>query len=297
MTPLATVGNVNVDLIMGPLAPWPEPGTEVICPQSETRVGGAAGNAALAWMALDVPFQIAAATGSDPYGDWLRAGFGAMSAGWPKMPGATTLSVGVTHPDGERTFLSTAGHLPLFDWPDVERQLDWEALAGGKLLLCGSFLSPRLADAYDALFDRCDALKIEVALDTGWPPEGWGPWRTRVLDWIDRSEIVLFNEIEAAAVTGRDDPAEALEALAPRGIAVIKRGPQGAVARQGTERASVAAPQVAVIDTIGAGDIFNAAFLAALPRGLQAAMDAGTACASRAVSSQPRRYMVQEVPA
>ena len=30
--PLAVVGNVNVDLIIGPVAPWPNPGSEVMCP-------------------------------------------------------------------------------------------------------------------------------------------------------------------------------------------------------------------------------------------------------------------------
>ena len=52
MKPLAVIGNVNVDLIMGPAAPWPQPGTEIIVDHDELRVGGSAGNAALAWMAL-----------------------------------------------------------------------------------------------------------------------------------------------------------------------------------------------------------------------------------------------------
>ena len=29
MRPLAVVGNVNIDLIMGPVKPWPTPGTEI----------------------------------------------------------------------------------------------------------------------------------------------------------------------------------------------------------------------------------------------------------------------------
>ena len=48
MRPLAVIGNVNVDLIMGPAAPWPQPGTEIIVDHDELRVGGSAGNAALA---------------------------------------------------------------------------------------------------------------------------------------------------------------------------------------------------------------------------------------------------------
>ncbi|KAA8608957.1 carbohydrate kinase [Salipiger aestuarii] len=303
MRPLATVGNVNVDLILGPLAPWPQPGTEALCPQDDTRIGGAAGNAALAWQAMGVPFQIGASTGSDMYGDWLRAGFGDMAARWPRAPGRTTLSVGVTHPDGERTFLTTAGHLPGLSWRDVERQIDWPALAGGRLLLCGCFLSPGLAAGYDALFDRCAAHGIGVALDTGWPLDGWSaPTRLTTLTWVARSEILLLNEIEAMHLSGAADVDTALEALAAHmpdgGIAAIKRGPLGAIAMHRGRRYGAAAPPVTVIDTIGAGDIFNAAFLAELAQGdVATALARATRIASRAVSTHPRQYLRQETPA
>ncbi|WP_353471451.1 carbohydrate kinase family protein [Salipiger sp. H15] len=300
--PLATVGNVNVDLILGPLAPWPQPGTEVLCAQDETRVGGAAGNAALAWQALGVPFQIAATTGDDHYGDWLRAGFADLSAGWPRTAGHTTISVGVTHPDGERTFLTTAGHLPDFCWEDVEAQIDWQALAGGYLLLCGCFLSPRLSAAYDRLFERAEARGITVALDTGWPLQGWTEeTRAQTLRWIARSGVVLLNEIEATSVTGCAEVGAALAELSRRmpegGTAVIKRGPLGAVARHAGQDHAAAAPQVDVIDTIGAGDTFNAAFLAALAEGVRLgpALARAVDCASRAVSTQPRQFTPEGV--
>lgn len=38
MKPLAVIGNVNVDLILGPTAPWPKPGTEIIVDHDELRV-------------------------------------------------------------------------------------------------------------------------------------------------------------------------------------------------------------------------------------------------------------------
>lgn len=301
-TALATVGNVNVDLIMGPVTPWPKTGSEVICPNNELRVGGAAGNVALAWQAMGLDFQCAANTGSDHFGDWLRSNFGTIAAGWPRCSENTTVSVGVTHPDDERTFLTTTGHLPKLGWSEVDAQIDWEHLRGGTLVLCGSFLTERLSAEYDHLFDRADRADVTVALDTGWPIAGWTQEvRERALNWVARSGIVLLNAVEATCLTDTNTPEQALVALSDLlksdGVAVIKLGPEGAIARKNGQTFRASAPKVPVKDTIGAGDVFNAAFSAALSQGsiLQKALEQAVATASLAISSSPRRYIPEEV--
>ena len=66
------VGNANVDVLMGDLAPWPQPGTEVVVDRYELRVGGAAGNTGLALAALGAGAQhgseLIAAVGEDALG-------------------------------------------------------------------------------------------------------------------------------------------------------------------------------------------------------------------------------------
>jgi sugar/nucleoside kinase (ribokinase family) len=261
MKPLAVIGNVNIDLILGPAAPWPKAGTEIIVDHDELRVGGQAGNSALAWEGLGVDYEIAANVGSDQFGRWLSEAFGARSSKWPVRPEGTTLSVGITHPDGERTFFTTRGHLPRFNLGDV-------------------------------------LAVLTVALDTGWPLDGWTDTNCNATrDWLARCGVALMNEVETTTLAGMDDPAEAaraLHALMPQGaIFVVKRGPDGAIAIDADGNlVSAAAPRVTVVDTIGAGDVFNAGFLAALARGEPpaACLSAGTAVASRAISTLPRSY-------
>ncbi|TIV27806.1 MAG: carbohydrate kinase family protein, partial [Mesorhizobium sp.] len=173
MRPLAVIGNVNVDLIVGPVAPWPKAGTETVVDHDDLRVGGQAGNTALAWQALGIDFEIAANLGDDQFGRWLREAFGHRAQKWRVRPEGTTLSVGMTHPDGERTFFTTRGHLPRFSLDDVLSVLDGNRLAGGYALLSGSFLTDDLTRDYGALFDWAEANRIAVALDTGWPIDGW----------------------------------------------------------------------------------------------------------------------------
>jgi sugar/nucleoside kinase (ribokinase family) len=296
--PLAVIGNVNIDLIMGPAAPWPQPGTEIIVDHDELRVGGSAGNAALAWLALGTPFEIAASIGSDRFGAWLAESFGDHASRWPVHGESTTLSVGITHPDGERTFFTTRGHLPLFSLEDVFAVLDGTRLAGGIALLCGSFLTDKLVEDYDRFFDWADRHDIAVALDTGWPLAGWTEAnKAAARGWLSRCHIALFNEVETTNLADVSDPIEAASTLR-RGmpadaIVVVKSGPNGAIAldAEGTVfRAE--APQVTVVDTIGAGDVFNAAFLAAFAagNGLAESLAAGTRVASCAISTHPRRY-------
>jgi sugar/nucleoside kinase (ribokinase family) len=298
MRPLAVIGNVNVDLILGPAAPWPKAGTEIIVDHDELRVGGAAGNSALAWDALGVEFEIAANIGSDQFGRWLSEAFGRRSEKWAICPEKTTLSVGITHPDGERTFVTTRGHLPRFSLANVFAVLDGTRLTGGYTLLCGSFLTDDLTGEYDAFFDWADSHGITVALDTGWPLDGWTEKNcaaTRA--WLSRCGIALLNEVESTTLAGIADPIEAARQIRshmPEGaIVVVKRGPDGAVAiGPDGQLVSVAAPVVEVVDTIGAGDVFNAAFLATLAAGepLISCLRSGTDVASRAISTLPRSY-------
>ncbi|WP_457664313.1 PfkB family carbohydrate kinase [Sinorhizobium medicae] len=298
MRPLAAIGNVNVDLILGPAEPWPKPGTEIIVDHDELRVGGCAGNNALAWESLGVDYVIAANVGNDQFGAWLKEALGDRSRDWPVEAAGTTLSVGITHPDGERTFFTTRGHLPLLSFQEVRTMLDGNRLRGGYALLSGSFLTDALSLAYDALFDWADAHEIAVALDTGWPLEGWTEAnRLKTLAWLKRCHCALFNEVETTTLTGQSDPAEAARSLKSEmpadAIVVVKRGPNGALAIDRNGAAfSFPAPSVQVVDTIGAGDVFNAGFLAALAADMPLidCLKTGVTIASQAISTLPRRY-------
>ena len=298
MRPLAVIGNVNVDLILGPADPWPTPGTEIMVDYDELRVGGSAGNAALTWRGLGIDFQIAANVGNDQFGVWLRDGFGELARTWPVAPTGTTLSVGITHPNGERTFFTTRGHIGALSWIEVAAMLDTDRLKGGMVILCGSFLTDALVSDYDLLFAWAKANGIDIALDTGWPIDDWTEKnRDNARQWLAQCQIALFNEVETTRLAEHDDPAEAarrLKKLMPeRAIVVVKRGPGGALAiGPDNHLVSVEAPVVSVADTIGAGDVFNAAFLAALAdaQTLEQSLDAGVRTASMAISTIPRRY-------
>ncbi len=291
--PLHLIGNVNLDVVMGPLASWPRMGTEVFLRDNEVRAGGAAGNAALALRALGTPVRIHATLGRDLFGDLLAGELGELALGLDRVPLDTAYSVGITHPSGERTFLTHLGHLEAFDVAAVQRRL-LEA-PPSRVLVCGYFLLPPLRTAATVDLLRAAQARGHVTLlDTGWPSDGFGPEvrgeLAELLPWLD---VVLPNEIEATAWTECDDVDGAIETFAEQGVqAVVKRGPDGASWWQDGRLRHRAAPGVDVADTIGAGDAFNAAFLAARQRGRHTgeAVAAAIDYASRVVTTRPRRY-------
>lgn len=82
-------------------------------------------------------------------------------------------------------------------------------------------------------------------------------------------DILLANEDEAQAFTGRDSAAAALEDLAQRvPVAAVKIGPRGSlVAAAGRVQAVPPVPGDGVVDTTGAGDLWAAGFLFGLVEG------------------------------
>ena len=99
---------------------------------------------------------------------------------------------------------------------------------------------------------------------------------------------MLPNAEEALRLAGREDGdvEAAARTLAARGpLVVVKLGADGALAVRGGETTRVPAPRIDVVDSTGAGDSFDAGFLAAWLGGevaggdrLEAALTLACAC-------------------
>lgn len=293
------IGNVNIDLVMGPVAEWPTVGTETVVPHSDWRVGGASGNTALALDAIGCRYQLIANRSDDDFGKWLAKTFITHSDKWSLAAGSAGLSVGITHPDGERTFFTSLGHLNAFSYEDVIPQLP--SIGDGDIvLLSGAFVTPKLLPNYGKLIQELKRRGFRVALDTGWPTEGWTvEMRDIVQSWCAHCDHVLINESEMIGLAGAMNVPlkSAMHILSKKmpsdSSLVVKCGPDGAVAFCNGRLIKSDSPLVNVIDTIGAGDIFNAGYLNSFiqNKSLTDALNAAVEMASLAISSHPRRYL------
>lgn len=115
------------------------------------------------------------------------------------------------------------------------------------------------------------------------------PWgdisKRRVRHILSLADCIIPNATEAQAITGLARMDEALRSLSELAPTVIKDGPRGALALLDGKPLRAKGVKVKAVDTTGAGDCFNAAFLTGWLAGrpLHESLARGNACAALAV--------------
>ncbi|GAB4490930.1 MAG: ADP-dependent ribose-1-phosphate kinase [Anaerolineales bacterium] len=121
------------------------------------------------------------------------------------------------------------------------------------------FLQDALRPGLPDLFRRARALGLTTSLDTNWDPAG--RWEG-VLDLLPLVDVFLPNAAEACALSGETDVTRAARRLADlAGRVAVKLGAEGALGVRGEQTVRVSSIPVDVVDTVGAGDTFDASFL------------------------------------
>jgi sugar/nucleoside kinase (ribokinase family) len=147
------------------------------------------------------------------------------------------------------------------------RDVDVEYLASGRHFhLSSLFLHRALQPSLLEIFRTLKSRGLTISLDTNDDPgDTWGGVLQELLPYVD---VLLPNEYEAKRIARCDDLEEALARLAKRvPLVAIKRSSSGSTVLHGGKRVDVPGIRVEAVDTIGAGDSYNAGFLAAFLRG------------------------------
>jgi sugar/nucleoside kinase (ribokinase family) len=264
---LLVVGDANPDLIVRGGDIVPAFGQrEQIVDEAALVLGGSGSIMACGAARLGLSVGIAACVGDDALGRFtleVLGDAGVDTGAVQVLPGASGVTVALARED-DRAILTARGALAALDPAAVRDEL----LARARHVHVASpFLQPRLLAGLPDLIDRAHANGCTVSLDPGWDPDERWELATGV-------DVLLPNAQEADALGGGP-------ALAASGtIVAVKLGAEGAVAYAGSEVVLVGAPPVDVVDATGAGDSFDAGFLAAWLEGagLEHALALGCAC-------------------
>ncbi len=284
---LLVAGEVNPDVIVTDPDPRPEFGqAERLVQGIRLGIGSSSVIMACAAARLGLRVAMAGVVGEDELGRFMLRAMderGLDVAACRVAPGRVTGASVILGNGRDRAILTaegTIGDLRADDIPDT-------LLRRARHLHVGSYyLQPALASALPGLFRRAWAFGVTTSLDPNWDPAGrWDGFA----DTLAVTDLAFPNAAEACRIARTDDPAAAAVSLAarsPRGrraAVVVKLGPDGAIAATPDGRlVRVAAPAVEPVDTTGAGDTFDAGFLAAWLEGrdLEAALRFAVACGS-----------------
>ncbi len=140
-----------------------------------------------------------------------------------------------------------------------------------------------LADAVEALVEQLD---VPVLMDVNVRPsaiEDEDGYRARLTRLLARTDTLKASDDDLAWIAPGVDPLEAARALGPA-TTLLTRGARGATLVTAAGAVEIPAPQVDVVDTIGAGDAFAGAFLAGRMEGADAEAAATFAAGVAAVT-------------
>jgi sugar/nucleoside kinase (ribokinase family) len=191
---------------------------------------------------------------------------------------------------GERAILTHLGAINQLKAKQVTQAMLQKAR---HLHIASYFLQTALKPDLPDLFQCAHALGLTTSLDPNWDPSGTWSGLDELLGDVD---VFLPNANEAIALSGASAIAAALHFLGQKSQTVaIKCGRDGALGCRGGETARVSALPVQVVDTVGAGDTFDAGFLYGWLNGwsLARALALAAACgslstrASGGTSAQP----------
>ncbi len=254
---VAVVGEIYTDHIFTGFERWPQPGEEVYAPRYAREVGGGAAITACALAKLGRTVNLVGIIGlgdANWMTDRLKA-FGVSDDGLVKKNGSSGVTVSVSIRE-ERSFFSHIG---------VNKDLP--VMLGSEMML--ATLSQARHVHFALPLESQIALRLlpvlrdsgcTTSLDVGFHPE----WLQAApnLETCRGADYFFPNEKEAALICGGED-LDYLTLAQQKGFSrpVIKRGRSGAAMLANGIRYEAPAPPVAVIDTTGAGDVFDAGFI------------------------------------
>ena len=279
---VVVIGDANPDLLFRGGDVVPAFGQhEHIVEEARLMVGGSGAIMACGAARLGLRTAFLGLLGDDPFGRFMldalheRDVDASVSRVDPDRPTGVTA---VLSRGEDRAMLTALGTIDALRGDDV----DLDLLADARHVHVSSYyLQEALQPDLPALFDKAHRAGATTSIDPNWDPND--RWNAGLLDLLWGTDVFLPNSAEARAITGIDDIDIATESLSERGTTLaVKFGQGGGLAKAGDELVHVEAVPVDVVDTTGAGDSFDAGFLAGRLQGwpINRCLQLAVACGS-----------------
>jgi sugar/nucleoside kinase (ribokinase family) len=258
---LLVLGDANPDLILGLNATPAFGQVETIVEGAALVLGGSGAILACGAARLGLRVALAGVIGDDLFGGFVRRSIEDEGIDTRALRvdenRPTGLSVILARPD-DRAILTSTGTIADLRGSSIDVDLVGSAR---HVHVSSYFMQRSLQGDLPALFDAARARGATTSIDPNWDPDE--QWDSGLIELLDRTDVFFPNAAEARLITGIDDAERAAKGLAEHATAVaLKLGTDGGVAVDADEVVRSESVPSEVVDTIGAGDSFDAGFLA-----------------------------------
>jgi sugar/nucleoside kinase (ribokinase family) len=254
------VGELNVDLIMNQIDQFPAVGKEVLAHTMTLALGSSSAIFASNLSTLGSKVTFSGMIGKDDFGNYILSALQKKRVDVSNVISSAEVSTGATivlNFGEDRANVTHPGAMAQFKINDVP---DTALQQARHLHVSSVFLQPALKKNIVALFMKAKSLGLTTSLDPQWDPEEkWDLDFAKLLPYVD---VFMPNVKEVEGITGIPDVLTAMKSLSSGNIVVVKNGSAGAWLLQGAER--LHQPSFLnrnVVDSIGAGDSFDAGFI------------------------------------
>lgn len=257
---LLIAGEINPDMILYDSKLEPRFGqVEVLVENAALTIGSSSVIMACGAARLGLRVAMIGVVGKDTFGDFMLEAMRQRGVDVSPVIIDPALKTGVT------VILSRGADRAILTYPGAIDALSAEMLTDDLLRrarhfhLSSYYLQTRLQPGVPDLFRRARRLGLTTSLDTNWDPsESW----LGLPELLPLTDLFLPNVNEARAISQATALPAAMQYLSSQaGIAAVKMGEQGGAAQQGQLSLQVPALPVNVVDTVGAGDSFDAGFV------------------------------------
>lgn len=289
MYDLIVAGEINPDLILSGNVK-PEFGqVEKLVESAALTIGSSSAIFACGAARLGLKVAFIGICGDDTFGRFMLDEMSKRSVDVShviiRKDGQTGLSVilnqSFDYAQGDRAILTHPGLIAELEASDIADSL----LAQARHLHVASyFLQTKLRPDLPALFKRAHALGLSTSLDTNYDPsEKWMGFD----ELLAVTNVFLPNEAEAKSLAGAENVEEAASRLGSKVEALaIKLGKAGVLGMFGSRKVQTESIPVKVIDTVGAGDSFDAGFIYGYLNRWELEKSLRLACVCGALSTQ-----------
>jgi len=253
-------GEINLDLILYGLAEQMPLDRELLADGFGLTLGSSSAILAHNLAALGMKVGFITTVGTDPLGAIALERLQEAGVDISRVITAHGQQTGVTillHHGSTRHILTYPGVMAGMTVAD----LDLDYIASSRHFHISSlFLQKALQPELPAFCRKLKAKGLTISLDTNDDPEDI--WGAPLEELLSVADMFLPNEDEAMRIARAGDVESAVEYLAERvPVVAVKCGRRGSIVQAGKERWTIPPVTVQPVDTIGAGDSFNAGFL------------------------------------